>query len=145
MKADKMKSEKSSTILALSHSRVGIPVPQGCINLSLRCSYQLNGCKWNKVLLSHKYINFSSVNQPVGGWGVHTYQSLCILRAEDNLSESVLSLFCEGPGEWTQIIKLGSKGLQPLSHFTALLDRICILWRHFYLHLLYLLTMNYSI
>lgn len=42
-----------------------------------------------------------------------------VWRLEDNSQELVLSFHCMGSGDRTQVIRLGSKRLYPLSQFTG--------------------------
>lgn len=60
------------------------------------------------------------------------YLSICIcvcsyiLRSEDTLQESLLSFHHMGPGDWTQIIRLGSRTLPTYPSLPGICSSLCI-------------------
>lgn len=46
------------------------------------------------------------------------FATACMCRSEDRRQEPVLSFHCVGPSDRTQIIRLGTEHLYPLSHLT---------------------------
>lgn len=47
-------------------------------------------------------------------------------RSEDNFQESVLSFHSVGPRDWTWVVRLGGKHLDPLNHFNSPLENITL-------------------
>jgi hypothetical protein len=87
------------------------PSPE-CILISIfRRKHQRKVKFCFKILLLHPFILYTCR---------HTHPAL-VWRSEDNWttfrSGLVLSFHLVGPGDWTQIIRVGGKHINPLRHF----------------------------
>lgn len=74
-----------------------------------------NNVKGNRYFFSLKILTFSYLFACVRVF----HGSLQVWRTEANLCESVLPFYYVGPGNQTQVLRVGGKPLSPLSHLSS--------------------------